>query len=233
MPVDERPVPRGASSPVKRWLRIGSVAASLFALPILILLPFGDALADAARDLAGTSATAAFATVILLLALDSVALIPHGLIGALAGAALPWGIAALATWLGIMAASMIAYGIGRFAGRPLANRLLGADDMAAAEARADRISALLLFATRPVPVVGEVILIAAGIARYSFRRFLLAVGSANIVLALAYAGLGGAIGANDPERLMLIATVGIPAAGLLAYCIVRWFGGESPSAPPD
>lgn len=211
-------------TPLRRWLRIGGIAAVLFALPILIVLPFGDELVDIARNLGARSAAAAFAAVIMLLALDSVAIIPHGLVGALAGSALDWPVAAAATWIGIMAASCIAYAIGRFAGRPLARRLLGADDLAAAEQRASRISALLLFATRPVPVLGEVILVAAGIARYSFRRFLLAIGSANTVLALAYTGLGGAIGADDPERLMLIATLGIPAAGGLAYGIVRLFG---------
>ena len=210
-------------TPARRWTRIGALAITLFIVPILIVLPFGDALVDRARDLGSSSAAGAFATVILLLALDSVALIPHGLIGALAGTALPWGLAALATWLGIMTASLIAYAIGRFAGRPLARRLLGGDDMDAAEQRAARISALLLFATRPVPVLGEVILIAAGIARYDFTRFLLAIGSANVVLALAFVGLGGAIGESDPERLMLIATIGIPLAGGLAYLAVRVF----------
>ena len=210
-------------TPLRRWLRIGGLAVTLFVLPILIILPFGDQLVDIARNLGSQSAAAAFIAVILLLALDSVALIPHGLIGALAGTALSWPLAAAATWLGIMAASCIAYAIGRFAGRPLARRLLGSDDLDAAEKRAAGISALLLFATRPVPVVGEVILIAAGIARYSFRRFLIAIGSANTVLALAYTGLGGVIGASDPERLMLIATLGIPAAGGIAYALVRLF----------
>lgn len=208
-------------TPLRRWLRIGGIAAVLFVLPILIILPFGDQLVDIARNLGSQSAAAAFLAVIMLLALDSVAIIPHGLVGALAGSALDWPLAAAATWVGIMVASCIAYAIGRFAGRPLARRLLGADDLAAAEGRAARISALLLFATRPVPVLGEVILVAAGIARYSFRRFLMAIGSANLVLALAYTGLGGAIGASDPERLMLIATLGIPAAGGIAYVLVR------------
>lgn len=210
-------------TPLRRWLRIGGLAVTLFVLPILIILPFGDQLVDIARNLGSQSAAAAFLAVILLLAIDSVALIPHGLIGALAGTALIWPVAAAATWLGIMAASCIAYAIGRFAGRPLARRLLGSDDLAAAEKRAAGISALLLFATRPVPVIGEVILIAGGIARYSFRRFIVAVGSANTILALAYTGLGGAIGASDPERLMLIATLGIPAAGGVAYGFARLF----------
>ncbi|MBT8427768.1 MAG: VTT domain-containing protein [Erythrobacter sp.] len=208
-------------TPLRRWLRIAGLAVTLFVLPILIILPFGDQLVDIARNLGSQSAAAAFLAVILLLALDSVALIPHGLIGALAGTALSWPLAAAATWLGIMAASCIAYAIGRFAGRPLARRLLGSDDLDAAEKRAAGISALLLFATRPVPVIGEVILIAAGIARYSFRRFLIAIGSANTVLALAYTGLGGAIGSSDPEQLMLIATLGIPAAGAVAYALIR------------
>ena len=208
-------------SPRRRWLRIAGLALVLFVLPILVVLPFGSALVDIARDLGSRSAPAAFIAVVGLLALDAVALIPHGLIGALAGASLSLPLAAAATWCGIMAASCIAYAIGRFAGRPLARRLVGEGDLAAAEERASRISALLLFATRPVPVVGEVILIASGIARYPFRRFLLAIGTANTILALAYTGLGGAIGKSDPERLMLIATIGIPVAGGVAYFLLK------------
>lgn len=200
-----------------RWLRIVSLAFVLFALPILIILPFGGALVDMARNLGSSSTAGAFVTVILLLALDSVALIPHGLIGALAGASLSWPAAALATWMGIMAASLIAYALGRFAGGPLARRLIGESDLAAAQKRAQGISALVLFATRPVPVIGEVILIAAGIARYSLRKFLLAIGSANTVLALAYTGLGGAIGESNPDELLMIATIGIPVTGLALY----------------
>ena len=204
-------------TPRRRWLRIAGLAVMLFAVPMLVVLPFGDWLVDTARDLGKQSASAAFATIVGLLALDSIAAIPHGLVGALAGASLSWWVATLATWTGIMCASIIAYSIGRFAGRPLARRLLGEDDLVQAERRAETISALLLFATRPVPVVGEVVLIAAGIASYPFRRFLLAIGCANIILSLAYVGLGGAIGNAHPERLLLIATIAMPATALAIY----------------
>ena len=204
-------------TPRRRWMRIAGLAIMLFAVPVLVVLPFGDWLVNAARNLGERSALAAFATIVGLLALDSIAAIPHGLVGALAGASLSWWVAALATWTGIMCASIIAYSIGRLAGRPLARRLLGEDDLVQAERRAESISALLLFATRPVPVVGEVILIAAGIASYPFRRFLVAIGCANTILSLAYVGLGGAIGNADPERLLLIATIAIPASALAIY----------------
>ena len=120
-----------------------------------------------------------------------------------------------------MFASCINYAIGRFAGGPLARRLVGEEDMKAAQARAARTSALLLFGTRPVPVVGEVILVAAGIARYPFRRFVLAVGAANAVLAPFYAGLPTMLGESDPERLLTIAAIGVPAAAALAYGLLK------------
>ncbi|MEE4199356.1 VTT domain-containing protein [Erythrobacter sp.] len=159
----------------------------------------------------------AFLAVIGLLLLDSVAAIPHGFVGALAGAALPWAAEWSATWLGLMGASSISYAIGRFAGRPLAARIVGKADMAAAEKRAGAISALLLFATRPVPVVGEVILVASGIARYPFRRFVIAIGSANALLSLGYVGIGQFFGEGQNERIALIAAIGVPLLGAALY----------------
>ncbi|APE29232.1 DedA family protein [Aurantiacibacter gangjinensis] len=204
----------------RRWAKIGGLAFTLFVVPMLVILPFGGTLIEWTRTLADAAPAEAFATIVGLLALDAFAALPHGLIGALAGSALDWWLAALATWLGIMAASLIAYCIGRYAGRPLARRLLGEKDMQLAEARAAGISALLLFATRPVPVVGEVILIAAGIACYPMARFLTSIGMANALLALAYTGLGGAIGEDRPEDLLLIATIGIPALGIAGFALV-------------
>ncbi|GAA4052897.1 hypothetical protein GCM10022213_27030 [Parerythrobacter jejuensis] len=192
----------------------------VFVLPVVILLPFASWLVDRAGELGDLSPSLAFLTVIGLLLLDAVAIIPHGLVGALAATAMPWTAAWIATWLGQMGAAMIMYGLGRYAGRPLAGRIIGKSDMEAAETRAGTVSALLLFGTRPVPVVGEVILIAAGIAHYPFRRFLMAVGAANAVLALGYTGLGQMFGSVDTSTIVLVATVGIPAAAAILYCLV-------------
>lgn len=224
MDQDEQRTPR------QRWLRILGLAVALFVLPIAIIWPLASWLLDNAARLGEVSPAAAFALTIGLLGLDAVAMLPHGLIGALAGTALPWPLAALATWLGIMLASTINYAIGRFAGRPLAKRMLGKADLAAAEARARSVSALLLFGTRPVPVVGEVILVAAGIARYPFRRFFLSVGAANAILAPFYAGLPSLLDGADPERLLTVATFGVPALAALAYGLVRLLATRRNSA---
>ena len=207
------------TTPTRRWARIVLLALALFVLPMVVVWPLASWLIERATELGEVSPASAFALTIGLLGLDAVALIPHGLIGALSGTALPWASAAVATWLGIMLASVINYAIGRFAGRPLARRILGAADLAAAEDRAGSVSALLLFGTRPVPVVGEVILVAAGIARYPFRRFLLAVGSANLILAPFYAGLPSILAGEDPERLLLVATIGIPAVAAIGWFV--------------
>jgi membrane protein DedA with SNARE-associated domain len=169
------------------------------------------------QDLGAKSSAGAFFAIIGVLLLDSVVPIPHGLVGALAAASLDWWLAFLAAWTGLTAASSVTYAIGRFAGRPLATRLVGKDEMDMAEQRAGRLSAWLLFATRPVPVLGEVLLAAAGIARYPFRRFLLAVGSANAILTLVSTGIGRYFGLADSSNLALAAGIGIPLAGALGY----------------
>lgn len=210
------------SPAVSRWVRIFGVALVVFVLPVVLLFPAAEWLVEKAAQLGDLSPSLAFLTVVGLLLLDAVAIIPHGLVGALASTAMPWTAAWIATWLGTMGAALIIYGLGRFAGRPLATRLVGKSDMAAAQKRANTVSALLLFATRPVPVVGEVILVAAGIARYPLRRFLLAVGSANAVLALGYTGLGQFFGAVDTGTVVAAAAVGIPLAGVALYGLTHF-----------
>ena len=211
----------GGTGTLRRWLRLAGLAFVLFVLPMLLVWPLASFLVEQAAELGSVSPAAAFALVVGLLGLDAVAMIPHGLIGALAGTALSWPLAAFATWCGIMLASCINYAIGRFAGRPLARRVVGEADLAAAEARAGSLSGLILFGTRPVPVVGEVVLVAAGIARFPFRRFLLSVGLANALLAPLYAGLPVLLDDADPERLLTVATLGIPLLSLAAYGVVR------------
>lgn len=193
------------------------VAAIVVVLPVAIFLPFAEPLMAGVRDLGTMSPAGAFFAVIGVLLLDSVVPIPHGLVGALAAASLDWWLAFLAAWTGLTAASSITYAIGRFAGGPLAGRLVGKHEMELAEQRAGAISAWLLFATRPVPVLGEVLLAAAGIARYPFRRFLLAVGSANAILTLVSTGIGRYFGVEDSDSLALVAGVGIPLVGALGY----------------
>jgi membrane protein DedA with SNARE-associated domain len=210
-------------------VRIVLVAAVVVVLPVTIVYPFAGPLMASVEDLGTMSPAGAFLAIIGVLLLDSVIPIPHGLVGALAAASLDWWLAFVAAWTGLTAASSVTYAIGRFAGRPLATRLVGRDEMELAEQRAERISAWLLFATRPVPVLGEVLLAAAGIARYPFRRFLLAVGSANAILTLVSTGIGRYFGVADSGNLALAAGIGIPLVGALGYGAVWLFMRSSQS----
>ncbi|WP_324828133.1 VTT domain-containing protein [Qipengyuania zhejiangensis] len=205
------------SQKTKRWLRVFAVAALMIVLPVAVFYPFAGSIVDTVRDFGTMSPAGAFFATIAVLLLDGVMAIPHGLVGALAAAALSWPLAFAATWLGLMAASCVSYALGRFAGRPLARRAVGKDDLEIAEQRADGVSAWLLFATRPVPVLGEVLLVAAGIARYPFRRFVLAVGGANTILSIGYTGIGQYFGALDTGNIALIAGVGVPLLGAIGY----------------
>ncbi|WP_164931270.1 VTT domain-containing protein [Erythrobacter sp. HKB08] len=211
-----------AKGAVSRWLRIAALAFGLFVLPFLILLPATPYLIEFAREAGSRSPTLAFVTIIGLFCLDAAAFIPNGLVGALAAQALDWPAAAASVWIGLMTASSLSYALGYFAGRPLARKIVGADDLAAAQERAKGITSLVLFMTRPVPVIGETILVASGIASYPFRRFFVAVGSANVFVTATYVGLGKYFGSVDPERVLIIATVGIPLVAGAAYLLVRF-----------
>jgi uncharacterized membrane protein YdjX (TVP38/TMEM64 family) len=123
----------------RRWWRIVLVAALVIVLPVAIFYPFAGPLMEGVQDLGAKSPAGAFLAIIGVLLLDSVVPIPHGLVGALAAASLDWRLAFFAAWTGLTAASSVTYAIGRFAGRPLATRLVGEDEMDLAEQRASRL----------------------------------------------------------------------------------------------
>lgn len=209
-------------SPVAgRWLRILGVALVVFVLPIVILLPAAPWLIETASTLGERSPAMAFVAVIVIFCIDAVAFIPNGLVASLAAGAMPWWLAALCVWIGLNVANSFSYALGAFAGRPLARRVIGAEDLAAAQQRANSVTSLVLFATRPVPVVGETILVAAGIASYPFRRFIVAIASANVFMTATYVGLGQLTDFLSPERIVLVATVGVPLIGAVLYGVVR------------
>ena len=77
----------GGTGTLRRWLRLVGLAFVLFVLPMLLVWPLASFLVERAAELGSVSPVAAFSLVVGLLGLDAVAMIPHGLIGALAGTA--------------------------------------------------------------------------------------------------------------------------------------------------
>ncbi|MGB7405700.1 MAG: VTT domain-containing protein [Pacificimonas sp.] len=202
------------ASPRFRWLRPALLTLAFVLVPILFTAPFAERITSGLQALATADPMSAFLAVTALFAIDVIISMPNLVVGAFAGALVGWEVATLAIWCGTMLASLLGYAIGRYAARPLARRFMSAPELAMAEARAERMGWLIMFVSRPVPVLGEMMLIAGGLARMSVWKFVTATGAANAILAPLYALAGEWLA--DDGQLWLILPAAIVATVLLA-----------------
>jgi uncharacterized membrane protein YdjX (TVP38/TMEM64 family) len=203
-----------------RWWRWGVLVGLLLAF---ILVPFAlfegrlDALARAllAGEMPVWGVTLA---VVALLVADIALPIPSSVVLAGAGYLLgvPAGVAAC--FIGLSCASLAGYAIGRWAGEPLALRLVGPAELARLRAVSHRHGEWLLVACRALPVLAEGTAILAGTTRMPLARYLALVSLGNAVVALLYAGIG-ALSATQSSLLWL--TAGAMLLPLLLLALLR------------
>jgi uncharacterized membrane protein YdjX (TVP38/TMEM64 family) len=142
-----------------------------------------------------------------LLAADVLLPIPSSIVGTLLGARLGfipgWGC----VWLGLVAGNLAGY----VAGRVLLTRL--------AANLPETPTSLVLFLSRPVPVLAEAVAIAAGAVQMPLMPFLGISAAGSGVYALALAGNGAALLPDAMIGPGLVIPMAVPAIGWLLW---RW-----------
>jgi uncharacterized membrane protein YdjX (TVP38/TMEM64 family) len=161
--------------------------------------------------------------------------VPSSMVSTLAGAELGVLGGTSASWVGMTAGAMLAFALARGWGRPLAERLVAADDLDRLDRLATRLGPGLVVLTRAVPVLAEASVLLLGLNRLAWRRFLPALWASNLGIALAYAAFGDAAGKHAWLPLALAISVAAPL-GVMA--IARWilsrrFTGNSTSSHPQ
>ncbi len=131
----------------------------------------------------------AFLAVFLFLASDILLPVPSSIVSTLAGAALGATMGTLASWSGMMISCGLGFWLGR-AGRPLGNRLAGADELERLERLESRMGDWMIVVARPVPVLAEASTILAGLGRMPVWRFLLMTALSNLGVSAVYALIG-------------------------------------------
>ncbi len=213
-----------AHRPFGRWL----VLAAIGALVLLGPLVFADQIeqiANAAADKARHHPMMVASLIIAALALDIFLPVPNGVTNTLAGAIFGFAGGMAVIWIGLMAASLLGYGVGAMAARPLARRLLGEQELERAHRVAAGFGPLLLILSRPVPVFAELASLAAGMSAMPLRLFLLLTGLANLAVAFVYAGIGAAAMSTNSGGLAMLGAVILPLCAWLTYR--RWLGRPS------
>jgi uncharacterized membrane protein YdjX (TVP38/TMEM64 family) len=116
-----------------------------------------------------------------ILLLDIVLPLPSSVVGTLLGARLGFWAGFVATWLGLTAGHCLGYMLGRVA-------------LFRVKAEVSEVPTLLiLFLSRPVPVLAEAVAIAAGAAAIPFTHFLIACASGNAIYAAVLAANGATL----------------------------------------
>jgi uncharacterized membrane protein YdjX (TVP38/TMEM64 family) len=132
-----------------------------------------------------------------LLNLDIFLPIPSSAIMAALGLLYGPVLGGLLSSIGIIMAGGLGYGVARWLGRPLALRLTGGKTLAWGEAIFGQRGGWIVALSRWVPVLSEVVAIAAGLAGMPGRGFTIALICGAVPLGFAYAILGH-LGADEP-----------------------------------
>ena len=130
---------------------------------------------------------------------------------------LGWGMSSIVVWIGLNMGAILAYSIGRFAGSPLAKKLISSQEFDEAESSLKDFNIIGLIISRPIPGFAELIAITAGLSKISFKIFFLVVSTTNIAVAIIFSGIGAAAVDNDSASLAFLGVAALPATLYFLY----------------
>jgi len=197
------------SSAVVRWLSITLPALAVILVPFFLFGTRMDAWATTVLEQKST-ASLAFAAVVLLLASDVALPIPSSVVSTMAGALLGGPLGALASWLGMTLGCALGYALGALAGRPVLGRLTSAVSMVAFEHDMARYGAGLVAVGRAVPVLAEATTLIAGATRMPLSRFFAVASLANLAISAVYAAVGAVSAQVDSFLLAASGAILLP-----------------------
>ena len=200
-----------------RWTIFGVIVFTSLILPLILFESPLSKYGEIALNWAGDNELLVSLVVIVALTVDVILPVPNGLTNTLAGVSLGWATASLVVWVGLNLGACVGYFLGRFAARPLAQKMISKSDFSEAEKSLQNFSTIGLILSRPVPAFAELITISAGLARMPFIKFFLVVGIVNIGVAVVFSGIGAAAMEANSSTLAFIGVAVLPALFYWAY----------------
>jgi membrane protein YqaA with SNARE-associated domain len=195
----------GKQAPIRAlWVLLAAVLVPLVPFAVIGELPGERWLQTAEDDALRFGATGAG-----LLALDVLLPIPSSVIGSLLGGRLGLARGFAFAWVGLCAGHALGYGLGRLLPERFASDLPRAPSL------------LVVFVSRPVPVLAEAVAIAAGAERMPPLPTLASAGVGNAVYAGAMAANGAALlpaGLSGPG---LIVPMLVPVLAYVLWQVLR------------
>ena len=194
-----------------KWLTFIVVFFTTIIIPAIFLETPFSRYGEMALAWAGENTIYISILVMTALAADVFLPIPNGLTNTLAGASLGWALASIVVWIGLNLGAVLGYLVGRFAARPLAQKIVGIDDLKKAEKSARNIDVMGLILARPVPAFAELSTLAAGITNMPFKKFIYVMVLSNIGVSVVFSGLGAAALSSGSSTLAFFGAALLPA----------------------
>jgi uncharacterized membrane protein YdjX (TVP38/TMEM64 family) len=200
---------------VARWAVFVALLLAFILVPFVLLEGRMNDLVQQTLQ-SGTSVLWITLAVIVFLLIDIVLPVPSSFVltttGYLLGAA--WGTAVC--FVGLTCASLGGYALGRYAGGPLAQRVVGRAQLDRFADLSLRYGDALLVAFRAMPVLAEATTILAGISHMPLPRFVLVVSIGNLVVAGVYAWIGAVSAGQSSFLIASVASILLPVLIVLA-----------------
>ncbi len=196
-------------SGLARWTLFVVLLLAFILVPFFLLEGKMNALVQQTLH-SGASIALVTAMVIVFLVVDIALPIPSSFVLSTTGYLLGLTAGTIVCFIGMTAASVAGYWLGRYAGGPLAQRVVGRAHLERFTQLSMRHGDALLVAFRAVPVLAEATTILAGISRMAFPRFLLVVSLGNFVVSLLYAWIGAVSASQSSFLFASVASIVLP-----------------------
>ena len=200
-----------------RWTLFGVIVFTSLVIPLILfegpLSKYGEIVLNWSRD----NILLVSLVVIIALTADVILPVPNGLTNTLAGVSLGWAAASFVVWVGLNLGACVGYFLGRFAARPLAQKMISESDFNKAEKYLKNFSILGLILSRPVPAFAELLTISAGLAKMSFLKFIFVVSLVNVGVAIVFSGIGAAAMEANSAALAFVGVAILPAIFYWTY----------------
>ena len=200
-----------------KWIFFSIIILTSLVLPLTLLESTLSNYENTVLDWAGSNKILVSVMVIFALTADVILPVPNGITNTFAGMSLGWAISSVIVWIGLNLGATFAYILGRFAGRPIAKKLVSNKEFEEVRASLKNFNVIGLIVSRPVPGFAELIAITAGLSKIPFRLFLLVVSTTNIGVAIIFSGIGAAAIENDSLSLAFIGAIIFPAVLYFVY----------------
>ena len=195
-----------------RWALIVSALLAFILIPFAL---FDEPLSAWTLNVIRENPRGASAIIAIALAADVFLPVPSSVVSTLAGTLLGFAQGLAASFAGMSLGSILGYWFGATAGRAVIEKTVSTKDLDRVADAQQRLGGWSVVLSRPIPVLAEASVIAAGITRMPFQRFLLLSSLANLGISAAYAYTGATAADRDSFLLAFAGAIGLPALGLL------------------